>query len=282
VEPIHSTISAHQVDTVQARARSLVQRLLSGAGRASLVAFDLSPDVVEAIDHGLSETGELMVACIADDGVAVTTWGQLPLRVRLDVVKEAPEWSVRITACATHLLGELEWLADDVRESYLSCAGLPARMVELASAPGGRLGVVHTERVLLHDATGVIAVPFAEIVDGPSALGAFPDAEQEWAAREVAGHLSRLDIVSLFDAADAGWDAAITLSSGGQGGCPHLDGEVFCVDVDRTGLTLMAIESGLTTVVLFAFASPAGDANELADRLGQLISGAAAFSAARS
>ncbi|WP_428536391.1 hypothetical protein [Propionicimonas sp.] len=271
-------------EALRARSVSLVHRLLSGAGRASVVAYDLAPVVeAEAITHALSDVGELMVACVADEDVPLSTGGQLPVRVRMDVVKEAPEWSVRITACAAHLLGVLEWLDGDVRDSYLTGAGLPARMVELASARGGRLGIVRTERVLLHDATGVTPVPFDEIADlAVSATPSFPDADDEWAARELFARLSPSDVSDLLDAAAAGWDAAFPLSVREQGGCPHLDGQVFCVDVDSNGLTVMDVDSGLTTVVLFTFDTPAKSVEELADRLGQLLDGCAGFSSLRS
>ncbi len=256
----------------QARAASLARRLLSGAGRASLLAYDLAPSVeASALAHGLSRSGELLVACIADDEIPATTWERTPLRVRLDIVKEAPEWSARITAGALHLLGTLEWLTGDVRDQRLA-DGLSPWLAELASAPGGRLGVVRTDRVLLHDCAGVTPLAYEELDDEPPA---FPTAEEEWEAREVVGRLAADELDSLLSAAASGWEAAVVLTGSSTGGCPHLGRQVFCVDVDRTGLTLMEARPGSAAVVVLGFDQPANSIEELADGLHQLLESAA-------
>ncbi len=256
-----------------ARAVSLARRLLGGAGRASLVAYDLAPVVeASALVHGMSRAGELLVAGIADDEVPATTWERTPLRVRFDVIKEAPEWAVRITACAVHLLGVLEWLTDDVRDRYLAEGGLSPRLAELAAAPGGRLGVVRTDRVLLHDCAGVTPLAFEELADE---LAAFPDAEQEWAAHDLVARLAPDELDGLLIAAAAGWNAATILAGNSTGGCPHMGREVYCVDVDRTGITLMEVEPGLAAVVVFTFDQPADSIEELAEGIHQLLESAA-------
>mgnify|MGYP001191766645 FL=1 len=255
----------------QARAVSLAQRLLSGAGRASLLAYDLAPAAeASALAHGLSRTGELLVACIADDEIPATTWERTPLRVRLDIVKEAPEWSARITACALHLLGTLEWLTDDVRDQRLA-DGVTPWLAELATAPGGRLGVVRTDRVLLHDCAGVTPLALEELADEPEA---FPGADAEWEARELVGRLSPAELDELLDAAAAGWPAATVLAGSSTGGCPHMERQVYFVDVDRTGVTLMAVDSRRTVVVVLGFDQPADSIEELADGLHQLLESA--------
>lgn len=256
-----------------ARAASLAHRLLSGAGRATLLAYDLLPAAeASALAHGLSRTGELLVAGVADDAVPATTWERTPLRVRLDIVKEAPEWSARITASALHLLGVLEWLTDDVRDQYLA-DGVPGPVAELASAPGGRLGVVRTERVLLHDCSGVTPLAFEELADQPEA---FPDAGQEWEARDLVARLAPTELDELLSAAASGWDAATVLAGNSSGGCAHLGRQVFFVDIDRTGLTLMEVEPGASAVVVLTFDQPADSTQELADQLHQLLESATA------
>lgn len=255
----------------QARAVSLAQRLLSGAGRASLLAYDLAPGAeAAALGHGLSRTGELVVACVADDEIPATTWERTPLRVRMDIVKEAPEWSARITACALHLLGTLEWLTDEARDQRLA-DGVSPWLAELASSPGGRLGVVRTDRVLLHDCAGVTPLAMEELADAP----AFPSAEAEWEARELVGRLSTTELDELLDAAASGWSAATVLIGSSAGGCSHMQRQVYYVDVDRTGLTLMDVEPGRTTVVVLGFDQPADSIEELADGLHQLLESAA-------
>lgn len=277
MEPVQTTIPGALAATLQARSRSLARRLLAGAGRASLVAYDLAPMVeAGALCHGVSASGDLVVAGLRDAAVPATIWHDTPLRVRLDVVKEAPEWAVRITACAVHLLGQLQWVPDDHVADYLLDAALPAELIELGSSPGGRVGIVRADRVLVHDSAGVTPLPFDAVVSrGCEAhergCGSFPDAEQEWAVRDVVGTLAPWQAMGLVQAAALGWTSAAMLSTRGESACPHLEGQVFCVDVDRTGLTLMAVHQGEATVVFFAFARPVQHVDELADRLDQLI-----------
>jgi hypothetical protein len=281
VEPIRSTVQDARADTMRARSVSLARRLLSGSGRASLVAYDLAPLVeAGALCHGMSATGDLVVACLADDAVPVTTWADGPLRVRLDVVKEAPEWAVRITACAVHLLGTLEWVSAERVNGFLAGARVDPNLVELATARGGRLGIVRTDRVLVHDSAGVLPLSFGEVAGLHPAGGtewgfrSFPDANQEWAARDLIGELSAEQLTALAMAAAAGWDAGVTLSSRAEITCAHTEGHVFCVDIDRTGLTLMSVELGRAGVHFLAFDRPADTVDELTDRLDQLVAAA--------
>jgi len=63
--------------------------MLGGAGRASLVAYDLDPLIeAGALCHALSANGDLVIACVRDPQLPATQWGDTCLRVRLDVVKE--------------------------------------------------------------------------------------------------------------------------------------------------------------------------------------------------
>lgn len=267
MEPISTTLRSGHADTMRARSVSLARRLLAGAGRASLVAYDLAPlKEAGALCHGLSAGGHLVVACLADDESPATTWDDGSLRVRLDVVKEAPESAVRITACAVHLLGVLEWLPGELLPGYLAGADLDPRLVEIATTVGGRLGVVRTDRVLVHDSAGVLPLSFDEAV-GTS----FPDAEQEWAARDLIGRLTAGQLAGLVEAAASGWGAGVTLSTREEHACSHTEGQVFCVDVDRTGLTLMSVDPGRASVHFVGFDEPADDIDELTDRLGQLV-----------
>ena len=97
------------------------------------------------------------LASLDDDEIA---------EVRLDVTLEAAEPGLRITTATAHLLGALRWLGR--AEAALVLAGGSAAchcpitgenplvgLADLACAPGGRLGVIETERVMVHDAMGV-------------------------------------------------------------------------------------------------------------------------------
>ncbi|MFT3859765.1 hypothetical protein [Micropruina sp.] len=272
---MHST-NAEQTDTLRQRSLSLARRLLAGAGRASLVAYDLAPLVeAGALSHGMSAHGDLVVACLTDREIPATMWHSTPLRVRVDVVKEAPEWEVRITACAVHLLGELEWLAPDLVADYLSQAALDPQLVELATAPGGRIGIVRTDRVLVHDIAGVLPFAYDEVAERRDS---FPDRDQEWAARDLLGQLPPAQLAGLAYAAASGWMSGVTLSVREEAACPHIEGHVFCVDVDRTGLTLMSVDLGRACVHFVAFDRPVDASDELADRIGQLVEASSAIS----
>lgn len=241
-----------------------------------MVAYDLAPLVeAGALCHGLTDTGELVVAGLADDAVPASTWSDGPLRVRLDILKEAPESAVRITSCAVHLLGELEWLSADEVADYVEGAGLGPRLVEIATTVGGRLGTVRTDRILVHDSAGVCPLSFGEVAGQHPAGGvswgvrSFPDAEQEWTARDLVGRLSAERLAQITRAAANGH--GVTLSSRAEVTCSHTEGQVFCVDVDRTGLTLMSVELGRASVHFVPFGRPAHTLDELAERIGRLV-----------
>lgn len=279
MEAMHTTVHDPHVDTMRARSVSLARRLLSGSGRAAMVAYDLEPLVeARALCHGMTATGDLVVACLADDAVPATTWSGDALRVRLDIVKEAPESAVRITACALHLLGTLEWVDEDDIQDFIADADLDPQVTDLATMVGGRLGVVRSDRVLVHDSAGVSPLSFGEVAGlhpaagpRPSGCRSFPDADQEWSARDLVGRLSAAQLTGLMTAAAEGWDAGVKLSSRAEVTCSHTEGRVFCVDIDRTGLTLMSVTLGRASVQFLAFDKPADALDELADRLGQLV-----------
>ena len=63
----------------------------------------------------------------------------------------------------------------------------------------------------------------------------------------------------------------MSLSSREEHACSHTEGQVFCVDIDRTGLTLMSVDPGRASVHFVAFGDPADAIHELTDRLGQLV-----------
>lgn len=277
MDPVQSTISPALDDALRARTVSLAQRLLGGAGRAALVAYDLDPLVeAGALGHALSADGDLVIACLSDPDVPATQWDETPLRVRVDIVKEAPEAAVRITACAVHLLGELTWVSDDLMAGFIRDAGLPENLLELGTGAGGRLGVVRTDRVLVHDSAGVTPLSYACVTGrhpGAAAdpIDSFPNREQEWIARDLLGELTFWQLAGLMDAAADGWGSALMMSQRAEHACSHVDGQVFCVDLDRTGLTLMAVRDGETAVAFFAFHQSVNAVDELIDRLDQLV-----------
>lgn len=258
------------------RAASLAQRLLGGAGRASLSAYDLIPATESgAVAHGLSDDGQLIVACIADESTPLTSSAFQRVRVRLDIVKEAPNPAVRITACTVHLLGELVWLdgedlAPHLRETNPDIAAV-------ASAPRGRVGVIHSNRLVVHDACGVTALPLDEAI---ATHRAFPALDSSWEAHERASRITAEEMADIWGAAHAGWTAATLFSGGSAGGCPDKGRQLLCVDIDRTGLTVMSVEPQASSVAVIDFSTPANNTQELTEGLCQLLKSAAAQRAA--
>ena len=93
----------------------------------------------------------------------------------------------------------------------------------------------------------------------------------DWLARDLVVELSLWQLAGLLDAAADGWDSALMMSQRAEHACSHVDGQVFCVDLDHTGLTLMAVRNGETAVAFFAFHQSVNAVDELNDRLDQLV-----------
>ena len=176
--------------------RRMARRLLSGAGCASLTAYRLDDGAPsQLVLHALDVTGSIIVAAHpAADHPMVDVPCEAPVEVRLDVALEAAEPGLRITTATVHLLGVLTWLDDGGRDAVLSgsVAGCHCAitgedpltdLAELARAPGGRLGVVETSRIMVHDAMGVSGHTMEEVLD-PDAKGVRP---LLWSASETFG-----------------------------------------------------------------------------------------------
>ena len=174
--------------------RRMARRLLSGAGCASLTAYRLDDGAPSQLGlHALDVTGSIIVAAHpAADHPMVDVPCEAPVEVRLDVALEAAEPGLRITTATVHLLGVLTWLDDGGRDAVLSgsVAGCHCAitgedpltdLAELARAPGGRLGVVETSRIMVHDAMGVSGHTMEEVLD-PDAKGVRP---LLWSARRM-------------------------------------------------------------------------------------------------
>lgn len=255
---------------LQARNASVARRLLAGAGSASFVAFrhDAHRDL-DVLAHGLTDDGRLVVATVEDVSHLPTDES---VEIRLDVRREATEARVRILAATAHLLGRLDWVGADERAELLATGALPEEVALVASAPTAALGVVRTDRVLLHDAGGVTPMPFSELVADENVSHLFPSATQEVDAHEVFAEVPTHIVGELFEAildgSRPGW---VMSSKPASPGCSHSIGRVYCVDVDATGVTLMKVGAQETTVVFTAFAEQAHDIASLGLRVAGLL-----------
>lgn len=238
--------TARVLDRYQA---SVAGRLLAGAGAAVLVAYRHDPNVAhQVLAHGLTDAGELVVAVSQD---VVTAEG---CEIRLDIVREAAEPRLRITAATAHLLGQLTVLPVTLFEAR----GVPEAIAELAGVPGIAVGVVRCDRVLLHHGPGVVRLRFADV-----AVAAFPSHDDELEVQGVVAGFATEELLQIAAAVGAGrLDGAVLSQRPTIPMAVRDEEQMYCVDVDSQGLTLMRVAE-VTTVTFIAFPEPVGDAMDV-------------------
>ena len=281
-----------QVPDIMQRARRMARRLLAGSGSAAVTAYRIDPSAPAAfVAHAMRADGRILVAAcppegtplaIAPDGVAVD--------VRLDVTLDAAEPGVRITAATSHLLGSLTWIEGEDRSLTLASSWASAchcaivgedpleRVREIASGPGGRLGIITCERVMLHCVSGVSSHDIEEILDIDSAdAGAAPSIS--WSPQEIMGAheavsaVGQLGLRAVCEAVREGQLPGWVCSSRpAVGVCPTLWDRTMCVDVDAHGVTLMSITGEEVTTLVVSFAQALAGASEVGPALEQLAS----------
>ena len=252
--------------------RRMARRLLSGAGCASLTAYRLDDGAPsQLVLHALDVTGSIIVAAHpAADHPMVDVPCEAPVEVRLDVALEAAEPGLRITTATVHLLGVLTWLDNGGRDAVLSgsVAGCHCAitgedpltdLAELARAPGGRLGVVETSRIMVHDAMGVSGHTMEEVLD-PDAKGVRPllwSASETFGAQDEVKALGEGALEVLCDGVEQGSVPGIICSRRPSGGLHEaLWGRVLCVDVSPHAVTLLRL--GRETTDTLQILLPAG------------------------
>ena len=252
--------------------RRMARRLLSGAGCASLTAYRLDDGAPsQLVLHALDVTGSIIVAAHpAADHPMVDVPCEAPVEVRLDVALEAAEPGLRLTTATVHLLGVLTWLDDGGRDAVLSgsVAGCHCAitgedpltdLAELARAPGGRLGVVETSRIMVHDAMGVSGHTMEEVLD-PDAKGVRPllwSASETFGAQDEVKALGEGALEVLCDGVEQGSVPGIICSRRPSGGLHEaLWGRVLCVDVSPHAVTLLRL--GRETTDTLQILLPAG------------------------
>ena len=267
--------------------RRMARRLLSGAGCASLTAYRLDDGAPsQLVLHALDVTGSIIVAAHpAADHPMVDVPCEAPVEVRLDVALEAAEPGLRITTATVHLLGVLTWLDDGGRDAVLSgsVAGCHCAitgedpltdLAELARAPGGRLGVVETSRIMVHDAMGVSGHTMEEVLD-PDAKGVRPllwSASETFGAQDEVKALGEGALEVLCDGVEQGSVPGIICSRRPSGGLHEaLWGRVLCVDVSPHAVTLLRL--GRETTDTLQILLPAGTtrAHEVGRHLRYLV-----------
>ena len=281
-----------QVPDIMQRARRMARRLLAGSGSAAVTAYRIDPSAPAAfVAHAMRADGRILVAACPPEGTPLATAPDgVAVDVRLDVTLDAAEPGVRITAATAHLLGSLTWIEGEDRSLTLASSRASAchcaivgedpleRVREIASGPGGRLGIITCERVMLHCVSGVSSHDIEEILDIDSAdAGAAPSIS--WSPQEIMGAheavsaVGQLGLRAVCEAVREGQLPGWVCSSRpAVGVCPTLWDRTMCVDVDAHGVTLMSITGEEVTTLVVSFAQVLAGAGEVGPALEHLAS----------
>ena len=281
-----------QVPDIMQRARRMARRLLAGSGSAAVTAYRIDPSAPAAfVAHALRADGRILVAACPPQGTPLAIApDDVAVDIRLDITLDAAEPGVRITAATAHLLGSLTWVEGEDRALLLASSRASAchcaivgedpleRVREIAAGPGGRLGVITCERVMLHCVSGVSSHDIEEILDIDSAdAGAAPSIS--WSPQEIMGAheavsaVGQLGLQAVCEAVREGQLPGWVCSSRpAVGVCPTLWDRTMCVDVDAHGVTLMSITGEEVTTLVVSFAQALAGASEVGPALEQLAS----------
>ena len=239
-----STHPAHPLPPVAPRRLLLAQRLLRGEGSVEVTAFRAGETLMTAV-HGVSADGRLVVAHAPNLLGSLGAFHTLaPLDVRVDVLRDALDLTVPTRLASVHLLGTLRWCRDSAEVAEL---GLRGRVADLVAdvGPRVRVGVVETQRILLHDVDGVAV--FCRHTLPLTSRGLIDQAELADLADDVLGTAPEV----LADLADA---VALGLLPGEStplqvGTGPLPESPAHALDADEAGVTLLRVRDGEATAV---------------------------------
>ena len=239
-----STHPAHPLPPVAPRRLLLAQRLLRGEGSVEVTAFRAGETLTTAV-HGVSADGRLVVAHVPNLlGSLGAFHTPAPLDVRVDVLRDALDLTLPTRLASVHLLGTLRWCRDSAEVAEL---GLRGRVADLVAdvGPRVRVGVVETQRILLHDVDGVAV--FCRHTLPLTSRGLVDQAELADLADDVLGTAPEV----LADLADA---VALGLLPG-ESTPLQVDTEslpespAYALDADEAGVTLLRVRDGEATAV---------------------------------
>ena len=239
-----STHPAHPLPPVAPRRLLLAQRLLRGEGSVEVTAFRAGETLTTAV-HGVSADGRLVVAHVPNLlGSLGAFHTPAPLDVRVDVLRDALDLTLPTRLASVHLLGTLRWCRDSAEVAEL---GLRGRVADLVAdvGPRVRVGVVETQRILLHDVDGVAV--FCRHTLPLTSRGLVDQAELADLADDVLGTAPEV----LADLADA---VALGLLPGESTPLqvdtePLSESPAHALDVDEAGVTLLRVRDGEAAAV---------------------------------
>ena len=239
-----STHPAHPLPPVAPRRLLLAQRLLRGEGSVEVTAFRAGETLTTAV-HGVSADGRLVVAHVPNLLGSLGAFHTLaPLDVRVDVLRDALDLTLPTRLASVHLLGTLRWCRDSAEVAELKLRGRVADLVADVG-PRVRVGVVETQRILLHDVDGVAV--FCRHTLPLTSRGLVDQAELADLADDVLGTAPEV----LADLADA---VALGLLPGEStplqvGTGPLPESPAHALDADEAGVTLLRVRDGEATAV---------------------------------
>lgn len=239
-----STHPAHPLPPAAPRRLLLAQRLLRGEGSVEVTAFRAGETLTTAV-HGVSADGRLVIAHVPNLlGSLGAFHTPAPLDVRVDVLRDALDLTLPTRLASVHLLGTLRWCRDSAEVAEL---GLRGRVADLVAdvGPRVRVGVVETQRILLHDVDGVAV--FCRHTLPLTPRGLVDQAELADLADDVLGTAPEV----LADLADA---VALGLLPGESTPLqvdtePLPESPAHALDADEAGVTLLRVRDGEATAV---------------------------------
>lgn len=239
-------------DAATALAANIATRALAGGGDMMLVAYrETGQPTIDVAAHGLDAAGNLIVTCFADD-----VPGTEQFDVRVDVLFQAPQFHVTISAASAHALATVEWV----------------------SAEGPWMtGVLDLEQIHVHH----IGRPASFAVDDlrPLALGLGEVDDDRLSAYDTVSCLGERCLNTLFDAAALNLIPNIPGETHPYGGCAHTQNQMFVVDVCSAGVTLLRTTNAARQTVHVALSRPAVDLVDLAGQLTGLAAEASGWHA---
>ena len=143
---------------------------------------------------------------------------------------------------------------------------LPAMVESTLAVPGARLGFVEVEKMVLHDLTGATPIPL-EALEGPAPL-----IEDPYAAFDLVARNDNTALKDLCWAVMVGTVPGFAIQKAPLPHvCSHTADQVFCVDVDPTGVTVMLVGRHETLIAYARFATPATSHLELTAQVDRLM-----------
>ncbi len=246
------------------RSQLLALRMLQGSALASIHAYRLG-ETLDPVVHGVTSDGLLAIVAVP----AGWTSGQAagwPIDVRLDLVKKSLDPRVSILVASSHALGTMVWASPTESDRYVAEGQLPMLLQHALEVPGARLAFVDVERLVLHDMSGAMVVPYDEL-----ALGT-PTLAEGFAGTGILTNYSTSELKDLCWSVMVGRiPGTVTRKAHGGIPCSHTINQVFCADVDALGATVMLVEAHELVIVHARFAKAADSLTELGAQIASLM-----------